>query len=135
MGDLFWLANFLFLGLFIASLVAAVFLRAAAQWVEQIDVPYEDAYGIVLLSGMAGGFVGLCGGLGVSSATGSREAVYAVALFLTPVGFLIQVETIRIRLGIPFRRACLVSLVMLGTGLVAALMIGILVAGMLWLMS
>ncbi|MCA9118529.1 MAG: hypothetical protein KDA79_25885, partial [Planctomycetaceae bacterium] len=75
MGDLLGLAFIQLFGVLISSLVAAVFLRAAAQWVEQIDVPYEDAYGIVLLSGMAGGIVGLCGGLGVSSATGSREAV------------------------------------------------------------
>ena len=133
MGEVLAQAIILLFIMIFGGMVAAVFLRAVAQWVEQIDVPYEDAYGIVLLSGMAGGFVGLCGGLGVSSATGSRDAVYAVALFLTPVGFLTQAETIRIRIGIPFRRACLVTAVMLVTGLVTAVIIALLVAGMLWL--
>ncbi len=48
-----WTLTHGFLGTLIGSLVSAVLLRAAAQWVEKKDVPYGEAYVTMSLAAIA----------------------------------------------------------------------------------
>lgn len=117
----------LFIGCLIGSLIGAVILRAAAKWVQKLDVNFGNAYVTVLLSSIASmvlvAIVGVC----VRAATGSMDSVNAVSLLMTPIGFLIQAGIISSRLRIPLGRGVLVSLAMIGVAIGIAMIVGVLV--------
>lgn len=113
------------IGVVIGSLLAAVLLRTAAKWVQQLDVPYGQAYGTVLLPGLINTLLGLIVGYMVSSATGSMGTINIAALLMLPVGFLIVAGFIGARLAIPLGRACLIALVMAAIGLAIAAIVAI----------
>ena len=117
----------MFIGCFIWSLIGAVILRAAAKWVQKLEVGFGNAYVTVLLSAIANLVLGAIVGFGVGAATQSMDAVNAVSLLMMPVGFLIQSGIISSRLQIPFGRGCLVSLAMIGVAIGIFLVVGIVV--------
>ncbi len=103
----------------IGSFIAAIALWAAVKLVQKVSVPYWSAYMAVLLAAIVNGFMILT----FSVALG--EAGKAVIVLSTPVivigifslllaQFLIQAAFVNLRLKIPFGRACLVTLVMVG---------------------
>ena len=108
-------------GIAVMSLVGAVILRAAAKWVEKLDVPFGNAYVTMLLAAIVNGLLGFVIGLAVGAGTQSREAVNAASLLMWPIGFCIQSGFVSSRIQIPFGRACLVSLTMMGIGLAIGL--------------
>lgn len=125
MRDLIILGGPLF-AVVIGSLVSAVVLRAAAKWVQNLDVPYGQAYITVLLPGLI--TVILCPILlaALHSATQLMEAANPAALLLmVPVGFLILSGFISLLLEIPFSRACLVALAMAAIGFAMVVILAI----------
>ena len=117
----------MFIGAFIWSLIGAVILRAAAKWVQKLDVGFGNAYVTVLLSVIANLVLGAIIGFSVGAATQSMDAVNAVSLLMMPVGFLIQSGIISSRLQIRFGRGCLVSLAMIGVAIGIFVVVGIVV--------
>ncbi len=109
---------------FAASLIGAILLRATARWVQKLDVGFGNAYFTLLLSNMLNTAMVMVACLIVRAATHSRKAIDLALVLLIPVGFLIQSAFVSSRLRVPFRRGCLLSLVMVGLlsglGLVAA---------------
>jgi len=114
-----------FIGLVIGSLISAVILRAAAKWVEDLEIPYGEAYVTMLLSGVVNLIMGALVGFAVGFGTGSINAVQAAALLLVPVGFLIQSGFISSRHEVSFGSGFLISLLMIGIGLAIGLIIAI----------
>jgi hypothetical protein len=88
------------------SLIGAVFLRAAAKWVESWDVPFGEAYATVFISWGIGMGVGCLLQLTV-------VAMPSVQFLSCPIGLLIQAGVICWRLSVTFGKALLISLVML----------------------
>jgi len=121
-------------GMLITSLIGAVILRAGAAWVEQKDVKYADAYVTMLLGGIATLILGVALRPAVGAAlhldleTASRVAFLPTFL----LAFLIQAGLIRARLGISFRRACLVCVVMLAVAAALALSVAVLAFLITW---
>jgi hypothetical protein len=113
------------IGVVIGSLIAAIVLRAAAKWVQKMEVPYGQAYVTVLLANLINVVLGSILGYAVGSATQSMEAVNVASLLMLPVGFLILSGFISSRLQIAFGRACLVSLAMAAIGIGIALIVAI----------
>jgi hypothetical protein len=115
----------------VGSLIGAVILRAGAAWVARKDVPYGEAYGTMVLCGIAGLILGVV----------LIPAIVAVlpldwevdprigSLSAFPLAFLIDAGIIGVRHEIPFRRAILVCLVML----VIAVALALIVAGIAYL--
>lgn len=113
------------IGTMIASLIGAILLRADAKWVQKIDVPFSNAYVTSPLAGIVNVIIGFLVGFVARAGTWSQEAVIVASLLMWPVGFLIQSVFVSSRIRIPFGRACLVSLAMIGI----ALEIGVPAAG------
>jgi uncharacterized protein YacL len=113
------------IGAVIGSLITAIVLRAAAKWVQKIEVPYGQAYVTVLFPNLINVVLGSIVGYAVGSATQSMEAVNVTALLMIPVGFLIQSGFISSRLEIPFNRACLVVLTMAAIGIAIGIIVAI----------
>lgn len=113
------------IGVGIGSLMVAIVLRAAAKWVQKLDVPYGQAYVTVLLPSLINVVLGSIVGYVVGSATQSMDAVNVASLLRLPVGFLIASGFISSRLEIPFGRACLISLAMTAIGIGIVLVVAI----------
>ena len=90
----------------IGSIIGAILLRAAAQWVASLDVPLGEALVIAFISCLIGIGVGLLLKL-------IAVAMPAVQFFSFPIGFIVQASVICWRLSVTFRKALLISLVML----------------------
>ena len=117
-----------FFGCFIWSLIGAVTLRAAAKWVQKLEVGFGNAYVTALLSALAnlglGCVIGLAVGVAAHPAV-TESTVTVIAFSAFPVGFLIQSGIVSSRLQIPFGRGCLVSLAMIGVAIGISLVAGI----------
>ena len=120
------LVKILIVGLF-TSLIGAVVLRAAAHWVVKLDVPFGRAYWTAYISFLANSMLGLFLGFMVGYATGSEEAVDALRFILLPVGFIVLSGIVSLRLNLSFRKACLVSITMIGIGFGIAFVIVLIV--------
>lgn len=94
------------IGLAIGCLIGAVFLRAAAQWVVSLDVPFGEAYVTVFISWLIGMGVGFLLQLIV-------VAIPAVQFLSFPIGLLVQAGVICWRLSVTFGKALLICLVMM----------------------
>jgi hypothetical protein len=115
----------------LGSLIAAVILRAGAAWVQRKDIPYGEAYGTMVLCGIAGLIVGvvLIPAVVAVLPLDWEFAARVVPLCAYPLAFFIDAGIIGARHEIPFRRAILVCLVMLA---VAAALV-LIVAGVAYL--
>ena len=117
-----------FIGCFIWSLIGAVILRAAAKWVQNLEVGFGNAYVTVLLSALAnlglGCVIGIAVGI-VGRPAATEETLVLIAASALPVGFLIQSRIVSSRLQIPFGRGCLVSLAMIGVTIGISLVVGL----------
>jgi len=89
----------------IGCLIGAIFLRAAAQWVESLDVPLSEAFAIVFISWLIGIVVGFLLKIIV-------VAMPAVLFLSFPIGLIVQADVIRWLLPVTFGKALLISLVM-----------------------
>lgn len=99
------------IGLAIGCLIGAVFLRAAAKWVESLDVPFGEAYATVFISWLIGMGVGFLLQLIV-------VAMPAVQFLSFPIGLLVQAGVFSWRLSVTFGKALLISLVMVALSIV-----------------
>jgi hypothetical protein len=115
-----------FISTAIGSLVSAVILRAAAQWIEKRNVPYGDAYLTVSLGAYTNLLASILLRVGIIVAWGLKVDVATMATYLVmiPFGFFVQVVIIGSRLRISFDRACLICAVMLAIAFVMALFYG-----------
>ena len=93
------------IALAIGCFIGAVFLRAAAQWVESLDVPFGDAFIIVFISWLIGIVVGFLLKL-------IAVAMPAVQFLSFPIGLIVQADVIHWKLPVTFGKALLISLVM-----------------------
>ena len=100
------------IGLGVGSLVGAIVLRAAAQWLEKLDVPFGNALLTMLLVNIANSVVGLTFAFAFGTAARSNEVAHAARAAIWPACFLIQSAIIGRRIELPMGRACLVSFVM-----------------------
>ena len=107
----------------IGSLIGAIMLRAAAWWVEKMDVSFGDACVTVILAGITISILGFVVGLAVGAGMRSYGTVSTASLLMYPMGFLILSGFVSARIQIPFGRACLVSLIMLGAFLAIYLIV------------
>jgi len=99
------------IGLAIGCLIGAILLRAAAQWVESLDVPLGEAFIIVFISWLIGIGVGLLLKL-------ITVAMPAVQFLSFPISLLVQAHVIYWRLKVTLGKALLISLVMWALSLV-----------------
>ena len=113
------------IGVAIASLVTAIFLRAAAKWVQKMDVSYGNAYVTTLFAGAVNAILGSVLGFAIGARSQSPDAANGAALLMIPVCFLVQSGFISSRLKIPFGRACLVSFTMIAIGVAILLVVAI----------
>jgi len=122
------------IGTLILSFISAVILRAGAEWVERIDVRYTDAYATMLLCGIATLVLGVAlrEALGTALELDSEQALRFALVLTTLLAFPIHSGIIGARLGIPFRRACLVFLVMLLVSAALALCVTALAYLIIW---
>lgn len=111
-------------GITIGSLIGAVILRAAFKWVQKSDIPYGKAYSTMFFGGLAEAVVGLVVGLLVVASVPPEIAGVVAGLILIPISFLILAGFTRMIFGIPFQRACLVTLAAYAISLAIALCIG-----------
>ena len=93
------------IALAIGCFIGAVFLRAAAQWVESLDVPFGDAFIIVFISWLIGIVVGFLLKL-------IAVAMPAAQFLSFPIGLIVQADVIHWKLPVTFGKALLISLVM-----------------------
>jgi hypothetical protein len=110
----------------VASLLGAILLRAASEWVTKTEVPFRMAYWtecvycvVYVVLGLA-----LCTVIGVM---GSTEAVRILEIVLLPVGFVLHSGIVSWKLNISFVKASLVSLTMMGTALGIGFVVGVLI--------
>jgi len=101
-------------GALLSLLVAAV-LMVAMKLVERRKVPFSDALIAALVSAFPA-FVLLDLAQALGRSAGLKVAAGAISLLILPLGFLVQSAAVRWRFHITFGRACLVSLVVGGTG-------------------
>jgi len=105
----------------IGCLIGTIILRAAAQWVQKMDVPFRIAFVTILVSGIVNILMGIncIGAVIFNSGSGPlSQMIETLAwILIWPVGFLIQSSFVHLFLKIPFGRACLISLSMIGIGL------------------
>ena len=94
------------IGLVIGCLIGAIFLRAAAQWVESLDVPLGAAFTIVFISQLIGIGAGFLLKL-------IAVAMPAVQFLSFPISLLVQAGVICWSLSVRFGKALLISLVMM----------------------
>jgi hypothetical protein len=108
----------------IASLIAAIFLRAGTYWVTGAHLAYGDAYGVAFLMYIVQGFLGF--GLALAMNQVSDEMADMMSLASVPIGFLVQAGIISNRLETSFGQACVITLTMILTGLaVVAIVVAI----------
>jgi hypothetical protein len=107
----------------IGSLIGAIALRAAAQWIQKMDVPFGKAFVTCLLASIANAFIGFAVGFLMGTGTQSREAIITANLFMLPFGFFVLSGIVSSQIQIPFGRACIVSLSMIGIILVICLIV------------
>jgi hypothetical protein len=86
-------------------IIGTVFLRAAAQWVASLDVPFGKAFATVFISSLIGIVVGFLLQLIVVE-------MPAVQFLSFPIGLLVQAGVLCLLLSITFGKALLISLVM-----------------------
>jgi hypothetical protein len=105
----------------IGCLIGTIILRAAAQWVQKMDVPFRIAFVTILVSGIVNILMGIncIGAVIFNSGSGpqTQDIETLARILIWPVGFLIQSGFVYLFLKIPFGRACLISLSMIGIGL------------------
>ncbi|MHC4173449.1 MAG: hypothetical protein ACYTBX_01750 [Planctomycetota bacterium] len=109
------------IGLSIACLIGAVFLRAAAKWVASLDVPFGKAYTTVFIAWLIGLLVHI---VGVES-----------PLLSSAICLPVQAGVICWRLSVTFGKALLISLVMMVISIVVVGIAVLIVLGMLSLAS
>jgi hypothetical protein len=116
------------IGLGIGGLIGAIILRAAAQWVKKIDIPFGSAFGTVLIAGVINYGIGFVFGLLIGAvAPGNQIAMALLQLVLFPIGFLIQAAVISGRHSVSFGSALLIELVMWLIALAIGVVIGVVV--------
>jgi hypothetical protein len=121
-GIMIW-ALTLLMGILIGSLFWAIILRVAAKWVQKMEVPFGNAYMTALLAIIAT-FIAIAA-LTMRTGTQSQEATNTASL-IGPVSFFISMSAfVSARIKIPFGRACLVSLAMIGIGLAIILIVAV----------
>jgi len=113
------------IGIAIGSLFTAIILRAAAQWVQKVDVPQGEAYIISLMFNLCNWVVIGILVLAVARGTQSMTATLTASILSIPIAFLVMAGFIRSGLEIEFGRACLISLVMVAISVAIGLLIGI----------
>jgi hypothetical protein len=113
-----------FLGILFWSLFGAVLLRAAFKWVMKEDVKFGEAYSTVFITYLINVLLGFGIGVGLGSANASENLIKALPILFMPIGFLIQSAVIASRHKLPFGKACLVSLAIIGVFLGLAIVIG-----------
>jgi hypothetical protein len=111
------------MGTLIGSLPGAIILRVAAKWVQKMEVPFGNAYITILLANIVIFMVGLTVRTGMQSQEAANTT--SLSIFMLPVSFLIQSAFVNARIKIPFGRACLVSLAMIGIGLAIILIVAV----------
>jgi hypothetical protein len=90
----------------IVCLIGAVFLRIAAKIVDDLDVPFGEAYATVFIAVLVGWAVGMIFGFMV-------RAIPELRFLSFPISLLVQAGVFAWRLSLTFGRALLISLVML----------------------
>ncbi|MGO9110889.1 MAG: hypothetical protein ACLP9L_16835 [Thermoguttaceae bacterium] len=98
----------------IGSAIAAVFLKTAARWVEKVDVSFSSSFVTMFLAGVVNAVLGFAVGLMARMGTQVPEAAQMASWLMLPTGFVVQSAFVSNRIAIPFGRACLISLVMIG---------------------
>ena len=79
------------IGLAVASLISAIVLRTAAQWMKKLVIPFGSAYATIFSAGLVNMVIGFVLGFAVAAASGGKPGSLLglqVAMFL--IGFLIQ---------------------------------------------
>lgn len=107
----------------IGSFIGAIALWVAVKLVQKVSVPYWSAYMAVLLAAIVSGLLALTfavalGEAGKSVIVLSTPAIVIGIFSLLLAQFLVQAAFVNLRLKIPFGRACLVTLVMVGIALI-----------------
>lgn len=113
-----------FLGILFWSLIGAVLLRAAFKWVMKGDLGFGEAYGTVFITYLINVVIGFIAGIALAGANVSEHVINALPILFMPIGFLIQSAVIASRHKLPFGKACLVSLAIIGVFLGLAIIIG-----------
>ena len=106
----------------VASLINAIILMVAANWVTKMDVPFGTAFGATLFP------ILICCGLGFASGfvmPAVHPLVAVVANLTFPV--LIQAWVISWRLKVTFGGAALITLVMAAIGLAIGTLVGLII--------
>ena len=110
----------LFINTMIASFIGALILKVAVKLVQKLRIAYWDAYLTVFLAGIVNIFMGLAAGLSMGRVVLSITVLCVIIPVMLSAQFLIQAGFISLRANIPFGRACLVTLVMVGIILIIA---------------
>ncbi len=108
----------------VGSLIGAVFLRAAAEWVAKKDVPYGTAYGLYFVNHLIIGTLVIIGGLflgALSAALDWDPGMGVLLAIILPVslglGLPAAAGVISMGLSLKYGRAILVTLVTYGLAL------------------
>ena len=106
----------------IVCLIGAVFLRIAAKIVDNLDVPFGEAYATVFIAALA------CWAIGMIFGFIARGAP-AIRFLSFPINLLVQAGVFGWRLELSFGKALLISLVMLVLWIVVWFIAGMLGLG------
>lgn len=112
--------------LLVGCLLSALFLKQAVKWVLKKRVSFGEAYVTALLPILIVAVIDRAM-MYLPSSTFANFAL-VITCFMLFVCFLLQAVCIHFRINIPFFRACLVTLVMVGQYLVLGVLIGTIVS-------
>jgi len=101
----------------VMSLLGALMLSLAVQWVQKLRVPFWKAYSTVFLASAVNLLFGFIVTWTVGAHVRFQDGAIGLVLITLPIGFFIQSVIVWAVIAIPFGRACLVSLAMIGVGL------------------
>jgi hypothetical protein len=121
------------IGLVLASLISAILLRAAAQWMKKLVIPFGSAYGTVFSAGLVNMVIAFFLGLAVGAVSGGKPGSLLglqIAMFL--IGFLIQAAFISSRHSVTFSDAILIEIGMFLIALAIGLILGVVVFAVLF---
>jgi hypothetical protein len=114
---------YLIVGSIIMAMVA-VLLKFAAKWVEELSISFANSFITTFLAWIVGIVLGLFVQMVTSAGPQSTEAANVASLLMLPTGFVIHSAFVSNRFQIPFGRACLVMLAVIGMVFTILLAVG-----------
>jgi hypothetical protein len=114
--------------LVVGSLISAILLRAAAQWMKRLVIPFGSAYVTVLGAGLVNMVIGFGLGVMVGMITGGKPGSLLglqIAMFL--IGFLITAAFISSRHSVTYGDALFIEIGMFLIALAIGVILGVVV--------